>query len=275
MAVATSRAYASSLNPLSANATENVWSGRPSWRAMIAAMALLSMPPERNTPSGTSLMSRRRTDSSSNSRNRADGLRVRAAALEPLSPSPEPGFPHGNIPVLLNGRLAVFEDQRVTGQQFLNAAKHGLAARDGSRAEQLGNRADVRFGVDQAAGENRLDLGSEDDPIAAPRPVERLHAEPIAREEEPAFRRIPDREGEHAAEAGDAVVAPLLVRVHDRFGIGVRAVLVPEAFEHLPHRCVVVDPPLKTIHCVPSSFERGWRPPARSTMLRRRWTRTA
>ena len=50
---------------------------------MIAAMALLSMPPERNIPSGTSLISRSLTDSSNSSRNRATTSRSldRSASL--------------------------------------------------------------------------------------------------------------------------------------------------------------------------------------------------
>ena len=39
-------------------ATENVCSGRPIIGAINAAIALLSMPPDRNTPSGTSLIRR-------------------------------------------------------------------------------------------------------------------------------------------------------------------------------------------------------------------------
>jgi hypothetical protein len=70
IARATSREYSSSLKARSLKATEKVWSGRSIWRAMIAAMALLSMPPDRNTPSGTSLISRSLTDSSSSSRKR-------------------------------------------------------------------------------------------------------------------------------------------------------------------------------------------------------------
>jgi hypothetical protein len=57
----------SSLNARSLNATENVCSGRSIMRAISAAIALLSMPPERNMPSGTSAIRRRRTDSSSSS----------------------------------------------------------------------------------------------------------------------------------------------------------------------------------------------------------------
>ena len=50
IARATSRAYSSSLNARSLNATEKVCSGRSIILAMIAAIALLSMPPERNMP---------------------------------------------------------------------------------------------------------------------------------------------------------------------------------------------------------------------------------
>ena len=50
-------------------------------------------------------------------------------------------------------------------------------------------------------------------------------------EQQPAPRRVPDREREHAAEALDAVVAPLLVGVDDRLGVGPRAVAMAGRFE--------------------------------------------
>ena len=55
--------------------------------------------------------------------------------------------------------------------------------------------------------------------------------------------RVPDGEGEHAAEALEAVDAPFLERVHDRLGVGVvGAKRVTATFDQLtPDRRVVVD----------------------------------
>ena len=110
----------------------------------------------------------------------------------------------------------------------------------------------VGLGANQAAREDRLDLGAEEQPVAGERPVERLDAEAVAREQQAPPRRVPDREREHAAEALDAVVAPLLVGVDDRLGVasacgsgGPRAsssrpdvgVVVDLAVEDDPDRC--------------------------------------
>ena len=65
-ASATSRASASSfLSASSTNPTENVFTGSLMLRAINATMRLESRPPLSIAPSGTSLISRRRTDSSS------------------------------------------------------------------------------------------------------------------------------------------------------------------------------------------------------------------
>ena len=76
---------------------------------------------------------------------------------------------------------------------------------------------------------------------AGARPVERLDAEPIAHEQQPPPWRVPDRECEHAAEAVHAVVAPLFIRVDDGLGVRARAVAMPGRFELAADVGVVVD----------------------------------
>ncbi len=78
IAFETVRAYVSSLNACSLNATENVSIGWSTSPAIVAAIALLSRPPERKTPSGTSLISRSFTDSVNSSRKRSTTSRVLA-----------------------------------------------------------------------------------------------------------------------------------------------------------------------------------------------------
>src|SRR5215470_4827007 len=73
------------------------------------------------------------------------------------------------------------------------------------------------------------------------RPVERLDAETVACEQQPAPGLVPNGKREHAVEVVDAVVAPLLVGVHDGFGVGTRAVDVTAGFELAPDERVVVD----------------------------------
>src|SRR5712691_6535201 len=67
---ATCLAYGASSKERSAKPTEKLFTSPPSW-VIIAVTALESMPPERKTPSGTSLMSSLRTDSRRTPRRRA------------------------------------------------------------------------------------------------------------------------------------------------------------------------------------------------------------
>ena len=71
--------------------------------------------------------------------------------------------------------------------------------------------------------EQRLDLGSEHHARRELGVVERLDAEAVAGEQQPPRRAVPHREGEHAAEAVDAALAPLLVAVDDDLGVGAGA----------------------------------------------------
>jgi hypothetical protein len=72
--------------------------------------------------------------------------------------------------------------------------------------------------------EQRLDLGAEDHALARQLGVvERLDAEAVAREQQTAGLRVPDREGEHPPEPIHAALAPLLVAMDDDLGVGARA----------------------------------------------------
>src|SRR5206468_8026162 len=58
----------------------------------------------------------------------------------------------------------------------------------------------TRFRLNETAGENGLDFRSEEQLIAMTCPVERLHAQPITYEEQPAAFRVPEGEREHRSE---------------------------------------------------------------------------
>jgi hypothetical protein len=70
---------------------------------------------------------------------------------------------------------------------------------------------------------------------------ERLLAEAVACEEEAAAARIPHREGEHAAQALDHALAPVLPRAQQHLGVGVALERVPVALELAAQLAEVVD----------------------------------
>ena len=178
-------------------------------------MALLSMPPERNTPSGTSLISR----SADRLLEQLAEARGRLAASDGPAADPR-ALPRPARPSTADrARAPCSKHERVTRQQLVDALEQRLRAGEIPRGQQFRQPVLVRAGLDEPAREDRLDLRGEEQAVAGTRPVERLDAEPIAGEQQPPRRRVPDREREHAAEAVDAVVAPLLVGVDDRLGV--------------------------------------------------------
>src|SRR5690348_7744911 len=71
--------------------------------------------------------------------------------------------------------------------------------------------------------QQRLQLGREGECLPVAPIVERLHAEPVAREQQLATPPIPEREGEHPVQPLQTRAAPLLVRVQDDLAIAARA----------------------------------------------------
>jgi hypothetical protein len=69
---------------------------------------------------------------------------------------------------------------------------------------------------------------------------QRSHAHTIANQQEPAPWRVPERDGELAVEPRDEIVAPLLVGVNQRLGIGLGLEAVAEGLE-LPAQLDVVE----------------------------------
>ncbi len=143
--------------------------------------------------------------------------------------------------VLVDPCGPVLEQQPVTWQQLVDALEQGALARRVSRAEHFGENGQIRGGLDEPAGQNRLDLRSEHEDVLSPRPVQWFHAEPIAREQQASSLRIPEREREHSTEPVHAVGAPFLVGVDDCFGVGSRAEGMAARLELAPQAGVVVD----------------------------------
>ena len=72
-----------------------------------------------------------------------------------------------------------------------------------------------------ARREQRLDLRSEIETVALPRPVQRADAHAIAREQHEASREVDEHESELALEMLEQGLAMLFVEVHDHLRVGV------------------------------------------------------
>ena len=71
--------------------------------------------------------------------------------------------------------------------------------------------------------------------------IKRLLAERIARQHQGAVAPVPKGDREHAAQAGKAIHAPLLIGMHDDLGVARRREAVAEAKELVSELDIIVD----------------------------------
>jgi len=116
-------------------------------------------------------------------------------------------------------------------RKFLYARQYGARRGYVFEREILGERVAIDLARHRRMLEERRQRRGEREARAVDVIVERLLAEAIAREEEPAQARVPQREGEHTVELAHAVGAPLPVRVQDALGVGARGEAMPERLE--------------------------------------------
>src|SRR5208282_5077700 len=88
---------------------------------------------------------------------------------------------------------------------------------------------------------NLLHLGREIECAAKQRIVERFDAEAIPRAEQPLLRAIPECEAPHSVKMLEALIAPLLVRAQDHFGVGPGSKAMSTALELYADLLVVVN----------------------------------
>ena len=158
---------------------------------MNATTQLESMPPDRNAPIGTSLTICIRTDSSSRARTRSThsrsvGVRSTAAGMRPVA----------------RGCACARSRRRgASRRQLLDAAEHRLRRGHVAELQIRLQRGGIELGREPGQREDRLRFAREDDPLAVVVQVDRLDAEAVAADEQPAPAGIPEREGEHAVQA--------------------------------------------------------------------------
>src|SRR5687768_18519658 len=90
-------------------------------------------------------------------------------------------------------------------------------------------------------GEERLELGAEQEGLVVQRVIQRLDADAVPGDEEDVRSGIPDGEGEHATQTRDAVLAELLVGVNYDLGVAGGSEAMSAGQQLLPKLREIVD----------------------------------
>ena len=125
----------------------------------------------------------------------------------------------GHLPVALERDPAIPDEHGVAGRQLLDPPEERPRRERAPEREDLVQSHRIGGRGHAGAGEDRLDLGAEDQGAVGLRVEEGADAQPIAGQEQGAVPAVPDGDRELAVEAGQAVRAVLLVRVQDDFGV--------------------------------------------------------
>ena len=145
-------------------------------------------------------------------------------------------------------------EQNVPGLELADAVDDAVRRGRAPEREEAADRAPVEVALDVDRLQQRLQLRREEELAAGLGIVERLDAQPVASHQQRPAARIPEGEGEHAAQLLHAVGLVLLVEVDDRLrvrrgveGMPTRLELAAElpevvdlAVEDDPHRAVLV-----------------------------------
>ncbi len=178
--------------------------------------------------------------------NRHDGARIETAAeqdahrhvgdqpeVDHLAQSPQQLFGKdffriralGRIvqrPVALQADLPVLEHQGVRRRQLAQATERRPRRGDVAEREVVMNRLGVGLARHVRILQDRLRLGREPERARVLVVAERFLAQAVARGEQAPAARVPDREGEHAAQVPHARLAVLLVQAKDDLGVARR-----------------------------------------------------
>ena len=115
----------------------------------------------------------------------------------------------------MDGHDAVLVQEIVPWQDLPDRGEQGSRGQDEPDRQDVPQRLDVQPPLYRTCGQDCLQLGAEVQALGGRGVDQRLDAEAVAREHEPAPAGVPQGEAEHAAEALDAVDAQLLVEVDD------------------------------------------------------------
>ena len=201
-----------------------------------AVTALESMPPLRKMPTGTSLTRRWRTDAHRESQSasaHAVGSRGGAPLARPRA--------EGQVPVPVEANPARGHGERVPGGKLPDARQDGGGIGQVAAGEVAREALQIEIAADLGMGEQGPDFRGEHEPPVALRVVEGLFPHPIAGGEERLALGVPQDEGEHPVEMGEAIRAELLPGVDDHLGVGAGGEAVPARAQGLGEAPEIVD----------------------------------
>ena len=136
--------------------------------------------------------------------------------------------------------MATAQAQAMTGRKLVRLLEYAARLCDIAQREIFLKREWIDDASHTAVGQERLQLGTkEQGSIVEEGVVQRLYAKPVACHEERLPVTVPQRKGEHASKALDAVDAPRLPRVDDDFRVTAGAKHMPERLQ-LGHQLPVV-----------------------------------
>ena len=195
-----------------------------------------------------------------------DGARIRAPAQEgPEGNIADQVLAHGfvqQVPQLLHDRglpeavvglelqVPVRPDLRrpigpgqedVAGRELAYAGHDAFRLRGRQEAKQVVDGSPVELALDVRKLQERLELGSEQEPPVDFGVVEGLDPQPVARQQESLPALVPERQREHSRHLLHAPGAVVFVEMHDRLRIGRREEDVSAPLQALPEALEVVD----------------------------------
>src|SRR5581483_1519886 len=130
---------------------------------------------------------------------------------------------------------------RPSRHELVDPAEESFVAGDEPIRQEFRKHRFVEFRAKRARGEDRLDLRRENDFLIGNRVIQRLDAEPVAREQQPPLLLVPDRESEHSLKFLHAALAFFFIEMKNRLGIAARAVHVTGRFENWTKSGVVIN----------------------------------
>src|SRR4051794_30771472 len=144
-------------------------------------------------------------------------------------------------PVATCRDLSVLPDEDVRWRQLPKAGESAHRVRDVLELEETVDGVEVDVPRNLGVLQNRLRLRSEPEVAASRRVEEWLLAAPVASAKEAPATHVPEGEGEHPAQAVHAVVAVVLVQMHDDLRVGVSREPMAARLQLVAQLHVVVD----------------------------------